>query len=108
MAKAGYGLTTEYRTPQERIASQHAALLRKRNELILATTLALPLLVIGMMHLMAPWVTGVQFFLALALTAYFGRHMHRKAFQLALNLATNMDTLVSIGSLVAFAFSIVG
>ena len=108
LAKAGYGLTTEYRTPQERIASQHAALLRKRNELILATTLALPLLVIGMMHLMAPWVMGVQFFLALALTAYFGRHIHKKAFQLALNLATNMDTLVSLGSLVAFTFSIVG
>ena len=108
LAKAGYGLTTEYRTPQERIVSQHAALIRKRNELILATTLALPLLVIGMMHLAASWVFGVQFFVALALSAYFGRHIHKKAFQLALKLATNMDTLVSLGSLVAFTFSIVG
>ena len=81
---------------------------RKRNELIAATALALPLFVVGMAHVHSGWSIGLQFLLASILSFYFGRKIHSKAFALAKMGSTNMDTLVSLGSLVAYAYSIVG
>jgi len=104
---AGYGLTTSYLSPQERIAAQQNSLKRKQGELLLATVFALPLLVVGMMHLHEHWAIGLQIFLAIGVSGYFGRFIHKKAFQLALRASTNMDTLVSLGSLVALFYSLV-
>jgi len=104
---AGYGLTTSYLSPQERIAAQQNSLKRKQGELLLATVFALPLLVVGMMHLHERWAIGLQIFLAIGVSGYFGRFIHKKAFQLALRASTNMDTLVSLGSLVALFYSLV-
>ncbi len=108
LAAAGYGLTTSYISPRSRIKNQKEAIDRKRNELIAATTLALPLFVVGMAHVHSGWSIGLQFLLASILSFYFGRKIHSKAFALAKMGSTNMDTLVSLGSLVAYAYSIVG
>ncbi len=108
LAAAGYGLTTSYISPRSRIKNQKEALDRKRNELIAATALALPLFVVGMAHVHSGWSIGLQFLLASILSFYFGRKIHSKAFALAKMGSTNMDTLVSLGSLVAYAYSIVG
>ena len=108
LAAAGYGLTTSYISPRSRIKNQKEAIDRKRNELIAATALALPLFVVGMAHVHSGWSIGLQFLLASLLSFYFGRKIHSKAFALAKMGSTNMDTLVSLGSLVAYAYSIVG
>lgn len=108
LAAAGYGLTTSYISPRSRIKNQKEAINRKRNELIAATALALPLFVVGMAHVHSGWSIGLQFLLASILSFYFGRKIHAKAFALAKMGSTNMDTLVSLGSLVAYAYSIVG
>jgi Cu2+-exporting ATPase len=108
LAAAGYGLTTSYISPRSRIKNQKEAIDRKRNELIAATALALPLFVVGMAHVHSGWSIGLQFLLASILSFYFGRKIHSKAFALAKMGSTNMDTLVSLGSLVAYAHSIVG
>ena len=107
LAAAGYGLTTSYISPRSRIKNQKEAIDRKRNELIAATALALPLFVVGMAHVHSGWSIGLQFLLASLLSFYFGRKIHSKAFALAKMGSTNMDTLVSLGSLVAYAYSIV-
>ena len=107
LAAAGYGLTTSYISPRSRIKNQKEAIDRKRNELIAATALALPLFVVGMAHVHSGWSIGLQFLLASILSFYFGRKIHSKAFALAKMGSTNMDTLVSLGSLVAYAYSIV-
>ena len=108
LAAAGYGLTTSYISPRSRVKNQKEAINRKRNELIAATALALPLFVVGMAHVHSGWSIGLQFLLASILSFYFGRKIHSKAFALAKMGSTNMDTLVSLGSLVAYAYSIVG
>ena len=108
LAAAGYGLTTSDISPRSRIKNQKEAIDRKRNELIAATALALPLFVVGMAHVHSGWSIGLQFLLASILSFYFGRKIHSKAFALAKMGSTNMDTLVSLGSLVAYAYSIVG
>ena len=108
LAAAGYGLTTSYISPRSRIKNQKEAINRKRNELIAATALALPLFVVGMAHVHSGWSIGLQFLLASILSFYFGRKIHSKAFALAKMGSTNMDTLVSLGSLVGYAYSIVG
>ena len=108
LAAAGYGLTTSYISPRSRIKNQKEAIDRKRNELIAATALALPLFVVGMADVHSGWSIGLQFLLASILSFYFGRKIHSKAFALAKMGSTNMDTLVSLGSLVAYAYSIVG
>ncbi|MBT7659191.1 MAG: cadmium-translocating P-type ATPase, partial [Bacteroidetes bacterium] len=97
-----------YISPRSRIKNQKEAIDRKRNELIAATALALPLFVVGMAHVHSGWSIGLQFLLASILSFYFGRKIHSKAFALAKMGSTNMDTLVSLGSLVAYAYSIVG
>ena len=108
LAAAGYELTTSYISPRTRIKNQKEAVERKRNELFAASALALPLFIIGMMHLHGIWSISLQFLLATALSMYFGRNIHAKAFALAKMGSTNMDTLVSLGSLVAYGYSIVG
>ena len=82
LAAAGYGLTTSYISPRSRIKNQKEAIDRKRNELIAATALALPLFVVGMAHVHSGWSIGLQFLLASILSFYFGRKIHSKAFAL--------------------------
>ena len=108
LAAAGYELTTSYISPGTRIKNQKEAVDRKRNELFAASALALPLFIVGMTHLHESWSIVLQFLLATALSMYFGRNIHAKAFALAKMGNTNMDTLVSLGSLVAYGYSILG
>ena len=106
LASAGYQLHTSYESPQDRILRQQRELKRKKSELLFAAALALPLLVIGMSHQHGTAFLILQILLATALSFYFGRRIHKKAFQLSRRWDTNMDTLVSLGSLVAYFSSL--
>ena len=63
LAAAGYELTTSYISPRTRLKNQKEAVDRKRNELIAASALAVPLFIVGMMHVHASWSIILQFLL---------------------------------------------
>ena len=105
LASAGYQLHTEHVTPAQKMKDERRILKVIGFELLTAAVLALPLLVIGMMHLSVWWSTPLQAALSLTLSFYFGRHIHKKAWKLLKNRSTNMDTLVSLGSISAFLLS---
>ena len=48
----------------------------------------------------------IQGVLALILSGYFGRNIHRKAFSLIKIGRFNMDTLISLGSIAAYSYSV--
>ncbi|MEY2962846.1 MAG: hypothetical protein RL754_107 [Bacteroidota bacterium] len=106
LRQAGYILETEKITPKERLDRKAKALKAKRLELVLAGVLALPLLIVGMAHLHALWSILFQGAAAGILSFYFGRKIHSKAWALLKMKTTNMDTLVSLGSLVAYFYSL--
>lgn len=105
LGQAGYQLETEYISPKDRIKKRNKALKIKGFELLLGTLIAVPLFVVGMMHLHSLGAILGQAALAGGLSFYLGRKIHKKAWQLAKLGTTNMDTLVSLGSLVAFLYS---
>lgn len=107
MKSAGYELETDYVSPAEKIAREKRELRRSKTELLFAGLFALPLLLIGMAHLHYWWSPVATGLLAMIVSFYFGRNIHSKAWKLAKKWRTNMDTLVSLGSLSAFFLSTV-
>lgn len=108
MKSAGYTLETDYVSPAEKIKRERVELKRAKRELIFAAFFAIPLLVLGMAHLSVWWSPLITGILALVVSFYFGRKIHLKALKLAKKWSTNMDTLVSLGSISAFFLSIIG
>jgi len=106
LAKAGYHLESEKIGMEVQFDRQRKALQRQALELLLAVLFAGPLLYLGMSHSMDSQIIALQGLLAVILSGYFGRKIHTKAFALAKMGATNMDTLVSLGSIVAFGYSL--
>lgn len=106
MAKAGYRLEEENLGMEEKFVRQRKALKRQTMELLVSLLFAAPLLYLGMSHSMETYAIALQCLLALLLSGYFGRKIHSKAFALAKMGTTNMDTLVSLGSIVAFGYSL--
>ncbi len=82
----------------------HARTLLRR--LLLATPLTVVVLVLAMVP-GVPRLPWLQLVLTLPVVAYAGWPFHRAAAINARHLASTMDTLVSLGTLVAFAWSVV-
>jgi heavy metal translocating P-type ATPase len=106
VADAGYGaaalrhddaLVEAARPPETR-----AALAR----LALAVLASAPLMVLGMAHLHAPWALGAQALLSAIAAFVAGFPIHAAAVRRALHFEATMDTLVSAGSIAAFAYSV--
>lgn len=106
LAKAGYVLDIQAKDPQAKLEAQQQHLRSLANELGLTVLFAVPLFVLGMAHLHQAWSLAIQAALAAILSGYFGRRIHKKAYHLARVGSTNMDTLVSLGSIAAFAYSV--
>jgi Cu+-exporting ATPase len=78
----------------------------KLRDVILGATLTLPLLVLGTFFMdRFPGENLLMLLLALPVWAYVGRDFHRSALRALRHGAVNMDTLVSLGSSVAFLYS---
>ena len=105
LAKAGYQLESEKVGMNEQFDRQRKALKRQALELVFSSFFAIPLLYLGMSHSTEITLIVIEGLLAVVLSGYFGRKIHVKAFALAKIGATNMDTLVSLGSIVAFGYS---
>ena len=74
--------------------------------LSLALGAAAPLMALGMLHLHDPWALWTQAVLAFVATYVAGASIHVSAFKRLLHLEFTMDTLVSLGSTAAFAYSV--
>ncbi|MBI5532099.1 MAG: copper-translocating P-type ATPase [Deltaproteobacteria bacterium] len=75
--------------------------------LVLAMSAAVPLMVLGMMHLHATWSLVAQAVLAAVATYVAGYPIHKSALARLAHFDFTMDTLVSLGATAAFAYSVV-
>ena len=106
LAQAGYTLKPEKETVEDDLLANEKALKSQRTELLFTPLFALPLLYLGMTHKTAFPYLLIQGVLALILSGYFGRNIHRKAFSLIKIGRFNMDTLISLGSIAAYGYSV--
>lgn len=108
---------TGYRTMQggleEHLAMETADVRRAGVQAAAALALAIPVMAMAMMSLQIPGsVLGVpaarlaQLFLSSIVVLWLGRRFHLGMFRQARNGSANMDTLISVGTLAAYAFSV--
>ncbi len=93
----------EHARPDERHRSEAIAM---RRRFLGSAVLTLPVFVLAMAHVDAPWSRIVQAALTMPVLFWFGRSFHRIAAQRLASLSANMDTLVSVGTLTAFSYSL--
>ncbi len=74
--------------------------------LVIAAAAATPLMVLGMAHVHSTWSMATQAGLAFVATYIAGAPIHLSAMKRLKHLDTTMDTLVSLGSTSAFAYSV--
>lgn len=108
--RAGFTLDLS-RDPASRAARERVqeALLRRR--VVVGVVLSIPLVVIAMSHGSIAWLEGpamgwVQLVLACPILVWCGWPIHAAALQRARSLSSDMNTLVSLGTIVAFASSV--
>ncbi|MCC6578532.1 MAG: cation-translocating P-type ATPase, partial [Flavobacteriales bacterium] len=88
----------------ERIAHERMAALKRR--LWASVALSIPLMVVGMGFMHAPWSPWVQWLLATPVVLVFGRQFFVNAWKQAKHRSANMDTLVALSTGVAYLFSV--
>jgi cation-transporting ATPase V len=71
-----------------------------------AAALTLPAMLLSMLGPEAPWNRVVQGILVTPVVVWVGWQFHRVALKQARHLGANMDTLISLGSLAAYTYSI--
>lgn len=104
---AGYDLVIETEDPlavQEEMARKHYRQL-KRNT-IGAWVLSVPLALLGMVFMHAPYGNWIMMVLALTIMILFGRTFYTSGVRHALKGKANMDTLVALSTSIAFLFSL--
>ena len=108
--KIGYELTEvvpEANEPRVPVAERYAeeARLQRRN-VIGAAVLTLPVAVLAMGGVEADWSRVVQWVLTTPVLFFFGWQFHRAAVLRARSFDASMDTLVSLGTVAAYVFSV--
>ncbi len=88
----------------ERIARERMAALKRR--LWASIALSIPVMVVGMGFMHAPWSPWVQWLLATPVVLVFGRQFFVNAWKQAKHRSANMDTLVALSTGVAYLFSV--
>jgi P-type Cu+ transporter len=101
--RAGYGAALGEDVDARR---RDAELARKRRLLILAAALFVPTLILGMAPVEFAFKDWLLFALTLPVWLLVGAEFHRGALAALRAGTSNMDTLVSLGSTAAFAYSI--
>jgi len=90
-----------------RRTAQTAELRRRRVQLGAGAVLSGAVLVVAYGFASASWAGWAQLVLALPVYAWVGALFHRGALEAARHRTTNMDTLVSLGTTVAFGYSVI-
>lgn len=106
--RAGYGLIVadegEALAEAERAQADHLAGLKRR--LWASIAFSVPLVVVGMAYMHAPWSPWVQWLLATPVVGVFGRPFFVNAWRQARHRTANMDTLVALSTGVSYVFSV--
>lgn len=104
----GYDLVIEQEqsatTDLEEIQRERMRSLKQR--LIASIVLSVPLVIIGMFIMHAPWANFVMWLLATPVVLVFGRQFFINAWKQARHRSANMDTLVALSTGVAYLFSV--
>jgi P-type Cu+ transporter len=82
---------------------EHAVL---RRRFVVAAVFSVPLMAVAMVHLDLPGINWLQLALALPVVAYAGGPFYRAAWKSLLHRAADMNTLIAVGTGVAFAYSV--
>lgn len=106
--KIGYELATvadegERETVTERYAGEART---QRRNVIGAALFTIPVAVLAMVGIETWWSRALQWLLATPVLFLFGWQFHRTAVLRARSFDANMDTLVSLGTLTAYLFSV--
>lgn len=105
--KIGFGLEVRAEDAPFDIADRHRATAHAvRSQFFASAAVTLPVFVLAMAGVHAPWSRAVQAVLTLVVVLGFGWRFHRIAWQRLKVFDANMDTLVSVGTLTAVAYSI--
>jgi len=78
-----------------------------RRKFVVAVAVALPIVAIGMSHVRFPGVNWVQLALAVPVVLYSGAQFYRGAWAAVRHRNADMNTLIAVGTGVAFAYSVV-
>jgi cation-transporting ATPase V/Cu+-exporting ATPase len=106
--RIGYGIRRLTASRPEPEAGGEADAFRRQLRItLLAAGLTLPVLVLGMTGIGGAWGGWLQALLATPVEFWLGAQFHRAALARARSLDTNMDTLVSVGTLAAYGYSCV-
>jgi P-type Cu2+ transporter len=105
---AGYDLLIENDQDQaETLETIHeVAMSRLRRSTIGAGILTLPVVIIGMFYMNMPFANEIMWVLSTPVVLWFGRVFFINAWKKARHLSANMDTLVALGTGVAYLFSV--
>lgn len=103
----GYGLMIDAEDPAAAQEEQARATYRRlRLRTIVSWVLAIPLVLLGMVFMHAPYANWIMMVLALAIMLGAGRSFYVNGFRHALRGSANMDTLVALSTSIAFLFSL--
>jgi len=104
--KKGYGATVFGEQDKELEELEKTAELRRSKFiLLLAISLALPALVIGMVFMQIPYRIYILFFLATPVQFIAGFRFYQGMWAALKNKSANMDTLIVVGTTAAYVFS---
>ncbi len=108
IGKLGYEITPfvegeDRRSLTERYGEEVAF---QRRNLIGATALSVPVMILAMVGPDALWSEVVQGILTTIVVFWFGRQFHSAAWKQVTSASPAMDTLVSVGTLTAWAYSV--
>ena len=84
-----------------------AAFATLRRRFVVATSLTLPIMVVSMAHLHFEGVNLLQLLLAIPVVGYSGSQFYRGAWKSLRHRAADMNTLIAVGTGVAFLYSTV-
>jgi len=102
----GYRLITDKEMMVDEEAREMMRVGKLRKNLIAAFSFSIPVFIISMFLHHLPYRNWIMFALSCPVMGWFGREFFIIAWKRAKHLATNMDTLVALGSGTAFAFSV--
>ena len=79
---------------------------RLKSNTLWAGLLALPVVIIGMFYMDMPWANEIMWVLSTPVIFWFGKEFYINAWKKAKQRSANMDTLVALGTGVAYIFSV--
>ena len=77
-----------------------------KKKTIWSVSITLPVVLIGMFYMNAPYANEIMWVLSTPVVLYFGKDFFINAWKQAKHKSANMDTLVALGSGIAYIFSV--